>query len=50
MIDVKHKKCLTPLCELRVKNKYKGYCFRCFCFTYPEESISRNYKTKELLV
>lgn len=30
--------------------KYKGYCLRCFIHYFPDEPISRNYKTKELSV
>ena len=47
MIDIKSKKCLTG-CGTQVSNpKYKGYCLRCFIHTFPEESVTRNYKTKE---
>ncbi len=49
MIDVKSKKCITYLCDLRTNNnKYEGYCFRCFCLTFPEKPNARNYKTKEV--
>jgi len=47
MIDIKHKQCKTYLCYTRVTNKYKGYCLRCFMYMFPEEPVSRNYKTKE---
>jgi hypothetical protein len=51
MIDVEHNKCKTPLCGLRVKNnKYNGYCLRCFIYMFPDEKVSRNYKTKEKYV
>ena len=43
----KHKTCITDLCETLVKNKYRGYCVRCFIHTFPTETVSRNYKTKE---
>jgi hypothetical protein len=45
---VENRKCQTHLCEIRVDNdKYKGYCLRCFIYMFPEEPITRNYKTKE---
>ena len=48
-VDVVNKKCLTLNCGIHVQNKYKGYCLRCFIYTFPNEQISRNYKTKETL-
>jgi hypothetical protein len=50
MVDVKHKTCKTYLCDTRATNKYKGYCLRCFIYTFPEQSVTRNYKTKEKAV
>ena len=50
MVDVIHIKCKTNLCDLRVQEKYEGYCFRCFIYTFPDKPISRNYKTKEFAV
>lgn len=48
MIDVIHKYCMMEHCNTMVSNlKYKGYCVRCFMYTYPNEPVSRNYKTKE---
>ena len=48
MIDVKNKTCQYEWCDTRVSNiKYKGYCLRCFMYTFPNEKISRNYKLKE---
>lgn len=48
MVDVTHKKCLSDLCEVRpYKNKYQGYCVRCFLYNFPDEPISRNYRIKE---
>ena len=47
MIDVISKTCITDLCDTRVSNKYRGYCVRCFIHTFPTETVSRNYKTKE---
>jgi ribosomal protein L37E len=45
MVDVTHKKCL--ICGLRAHDKYTGYCFRCYIYTFPNNKISRNYKIKE---
>ena len=48
MIDVVNPKCLTPLCGTRVcTKKYRGYCLWCFINQFPDEKVSRNYKTKE---
>jgi hypothetical protein len=47
MIDIYSKKCKTPLCNIKVKQNYKGYCYRCYSYMFPDEQISRNYKTKE---
>jgi len=47
MVDVKSKMCKTPLCDTRATDKYKGYCLRCFMYTFPNEPVTRNYKTKE---
>ena len=43
-------KCKTPLCDTQVTKKYKGYCFRCFLYLFPDEQVSLNYKTKETAV
>jgi hypothetical protein len=50
MVDVISKKCKTHLCEIRPQIKYKGYCLRCFMYTFPDEPITRNYKVKEKIV
>ena len=53
MIDVRHKNniCKTNLCGLRTKNnKYVGYCLRCYIYTFPNNKVSQNYKTKEIAV
>jgi hypothetical protein len=47
MINVVDKTCKTPLCNTRVKNKYEGYCFRCYIYTFPDKPVVQNYKTKE---
>jgi hypothetical protein len=50
MIDVKNKMCKTNLCYTIANSKYRGYCLRCFVYTFPNEPISRNNKTKEQAV
>ena len=51
MINVIEKRiCKTPLCCIRVKEKYEGYCMRCFTYMYPDRPVARNYKTKEFAV
>ena len=50
MKDVVHKHCKSPHCETRVQSKYKGYCCYCFVNLFPEEKLSKNYKTKEIEV
>lgn len=50
MQNVVDPKCKTPLCDITVTKKYKGYCFRCFLYMFPDETVSRNYKTKEKTV
>ena len=47
MVDVKHKTCKTHLCNIRVKDKYDGYCLRCYIHLFPDNPNARNYKTKE---
>jgi hypothetical protein len=47
MIDVKHPTCKTHLCFTRVKEKYDGYCLRCFIHLFPDKPVTKNYKTKE---
>ena len=47
MIDIIHKKCKTPLCLTRENKKYDNYCLFCYIHLFPNESVSRNYKTKE---
>lgn len=39
--------CNSEWCNTRVLNKYKGYCLFCFINLFPDEKVSRNYKTKE---
>jgi hypothetical protein len=47
MENVKSKRCKTPLCDIFITNKYRGYCLRCFMYMFPNEPVTRNYKTKE---
>lgn len=50
MIDVKHTKCKTLFCDIRVQEKFEGYCLRCYINIYPDKPVARNYKTKEIAV
>lgn len=50
MVDVINKYCKTHLCSTQVKNKYEGYCLRCYVFTYPNEPVSKCTKSKEIEV
>ena len=47
MINIKDKRCKTYLCDIIPSKKYDGYCVRCFMHTFPDKTVSRNYKTKE---
>ena len=47
MIDVKHKTCKTYLCQLRIQDKYEGYCLYCYIHMFPDKPKTINYKTKE---
>ena len=50
MVNVVSRRCKTPFCETRANKKYKGYCLRCYIHTFPNEPVTRNYKTKEKAV
>lgn len=50
MVDVHHKKCKTLYCDIRVQEKYDGYCCRCYVHMFPDKPVSKNYKTKEYSV
>lgn len=52
MIDIKNRKknCITESCSTFTNDKYKGYCLRCFIHLFPDEPVTRNYKTKETAV
>ena len=47
MVDVTHTKCKTYLCDIRINEKYEGYCLFCFIHIFPDKPITKNYKTKE---
>ena len=48
MVDIKNKTCKNEWCETQARNKqYHGYCLNCFIHLYPDEKVSKNYKTKE---
>ena len=42
--------CKTPNCITRKNKRYNGYCLNCYIHLFPNESNSRNYKTKEKTV
>jgi hypothetical protein len=42
--------CKSTFCETYKNKKYNGYCSRCYIHLFPDEPISRNYKTKEYAV
>ena len=50
MINIVSKSCRGELCNTLVRNKYEGYCLRCFIHAHPDKPVSRNYKTKERCV
>ena len=48
MINVISKSCINEWCDTIPSNKiYKGYCFFCYVNTFPDQPVTRNYKTKE---
>jgi hypothetical protein len=47
MINISKTECKTPLCMILANKKYRGYCFSCFMHMFPDEPLTRNYKTKE---
>jgi hypothetical protein len=50
MIDVKHQMCKSAWCNIRVQDKYDGYCLYCYIHLFPNKPVARNYKTKEYAV
>lgn len=48
MKNVLATRCKTLLCDKQARlSRYEGYCFRCFIYTFPDNPIVKNYKTKE---
>jgi hypothetical protein len=47
MINIKNKRCKTPLCGIFIRKKYDGYCLFCYTHMFPDSQLTRNYKTKE---
>jgi hypothetical protein len=47
MKDRYHPSCLTPMCDTISSPKFKGYCMRCYIYTFPDQPVSKKYKTKE---
>ena len=47
MIDVKHIKCKFDSCDTRANPKYNEYCAFCFINLFPNDKLTRNFKTKE---
>ena len=51
MVNIISPKCKSNWCDTQISNKkYKGYCLFCFMNLFPNEKVSRNYKTKEVAV
>ena len=49
MDNVTSPRCVNG-CGVQINNfnnKYDGYCTRCFVYTFPDATISRNYRIKE---
>lgn len=48
MENIVGKRCKADHCDILIGNsRYRGYCSRCFFYTFPDEKLTRNYKTKE---
>jgi len=50
MVDVLakyHKKCNSIWCDTSANSKYDNYCSNCYFHLYPDNILSRNYKSKE---
>ncbi len=47
MVDIVTKTCKSEWCDVRANKKFKNYCCRCYVFLFPNEPISKNFKTKE---
>jgi len=44
------KLCATESCDKKASKKFHGYCMTCYMSFFPNETIFRNYKTKEYAV
>jgi hypothetical protein len=47
MVNVKDKTCISNWCFTIVTKKYNGYCLYCYMNLFPDQPVTRNYKTKE---
>jgi hypothetical protein len=51
MINIFANRCITEHCmTIAMRPQYRGYCLPCFINTFPDEPVTRNYKTKERAV
>jgi hypothetical protein len=47
MIDIVSRRCKNNCGTIVSRQKYNGYCLFCFIHLFPDEPVTRNYKTKE---
>lgn len=50
MIDVIHKKCNVCWNTQISNSKYEGMCFYCYCHTYPNRKIIRQFRSKQTFI
>jgi hypothetical protein len=50
MVDVRSKTCVSDWCSTIPGRRYRGYCVCCFVYLFPDERVSRDYKTRERTV
>ena len=50
MVNVLSKTCVLDWCSTIIGKRYRGYCVRCFVYLFPDERVSRDYKTRERTV
>jgi EsV-1-7 cysteine-rich motif len=51
MINILYKKCIScNIIYLRYPYKYDNYCMRCYVHTFPDNIISKKFKTKERMI
>lgn len=48
MQNVINRRC--KICDILIRPKFDGYCYRCFIHTFPDNQVVRNHKTKERTV